>query len=250
MNCIGIIPSRFGSTRFPGKALAEIGGMTMIERVYRQACQAIGNVIVATDCEDIAREVERFGGHAVMTSTGCVNGTARCMEAYDIMQSNADIVINIQGDEPFIMPDDIRRVIDCFADKDVEIASLARKFAQTEDFNALFSPDAVKVIMDMKGDAMYFSRAIIPYVRDYSWQEWTTHSDHFIHTGMYGYRISTLRHLVNLPDCAIEQAEQLEQLKWMYAGYKIRMAITSSQSIGVDTPEDLRRAIEFLSSSQ
>lgn len=246
MKFIGIIPARYASTRFPGKPLALIGGMTMIERVYRQASKALDNVAVATDDRRIYDAVENFGGVAVMTSEHHKSGTDRIREAYANLGSDADVVINIQGDEPFIDPQQIEALKGCFEDPEVELATLVRPFDPAAGFDALFNKNTPKVTFDAKGNALYFSRSIIPYVRDYPWEEWVDKANFYTHIGMYGYRAATLDAITRLPRSPLEIAESLEQLRWLENGYKIRVAVNDCPTIGIDTPEDLARAEEML----
>lgn len=244
---IAIIPARYASTRFPGKPLAMLGGKTMIERVYTRAAAILPKVAVATDDERIADAVEAFGGTAVMTSSEHRSGTDRCLEAFEKLGCPADIVINIQGDEPFIAQSQIESLIGCFNDPDVNIASLARPFDPTRGFDALFDPNLVKVVMSDRMDALYFSRSIIPYVRNYDWKKWLEKASYHTHVGLYGYRADTLRRLCDLPQSSLELAESLEQLRWLQAGYKIRMALTTEPNFGIDTPADLEEAERYLS---
>lgn len=245
MKVVGIIPSRFDSSRLPGKPLADIGGMSMIERVYRRASQALDCVVVAADDQRIVDEVERFGGRAIMTSPDHTSGTDRVYEAFRSLGSDADVVVNIQGDEPFIDPGQIRSVVDVFKDSDVAIATLARRFNPDAGWDALFDSNAVKVVLNNYCDAMYFSRSIMPYVRGHKWDEWIHSAEFYIHVGLYAYRSDTLRDIVALPVSPLEQAESLEQLRWLQAGIPVRVAVTDIETIGVDTPEDLARAIEY-----
>lgn len=246
MKFIGIIPSRYASSRFPGKPLAMIGNQTMIERVYRQASKALDDVVVATDDKRIFEAVLSFGGRAVMTSDKHRSGTDRCREAYINTGSDADVIINIQGDEPFVSPRQITSLKACFEDQSVNIATLARRFDPSKGFEALFDPNTPKVIMDPNMDAIYFSRSIIPYVRNYPWQEWLDHAEFFTHVGLYAYRAKTLEAITKLPQSTFELAESLEQLRWIQNGYKIRVALTDRPTIGIDTPEDLKAAIKHL----
>ncbi len=239
---IGIIPARYASSRFPGKPLADIGGMTMIERVYRQASKAIDEVVVATDDERIYDCVKGFGGRVVMTSPNHPSGTDRCHEAYKQSGSTAEIIINIQGDEPFVEPEQIESLCDCFKDKEVKLATLVRRFDKSKGFEALFDPNLVKVVTDENGMALYFSRSVIPYVRSYPWQEWLDRAAYLTHVGMYGYRAETLGEIIKLPRSPLETAESLEQLRWLQAGYRIQTAVTEYDNIGIDTPEDLEEA--------
>ncbi len=250
MKFIGIIPARYASSRFPGKPLADIGGMTMIERVYRQACKALDEVAVATDDRRIADTVEAFGGRAIMTSPDHRSGTDRCYEAYRMSGTDADIVINIQGDEPFIAPEQIEALKGCFESEDTQIATLVRPFDPARGFEALFDPNTPKVVLDSAMHALYFSRSIIPYVRNHPWQEWVDDTTYYTHVGLYGYRAATLAQLVALPQSQLELAESLEQLRWLQAGYSIKTAATTCPTIGIDTPADLEAAIEYLKSHQ
>lgn len=246
MKFIGIIPSRYASSRFPGKPLAMIGNMSMIERVYRQASKELDEVVVATDDQRIYDAVKEFGGQVVMTSEAHRSGTDRVREAYSNTGSDADVIINIQGDEPFIAPEQISLLKKCFEDPTVEIATLARRFDASRGFEALFDPNTPKVIMDNAMNAIYFSRSIIPYVRNYEWKEWLNHATFHTHVGLYAYRASTLDEITRLPQSSLELAESLEQLRWVQNGYKIRVAITDRPTIGIDTPADLDAAIEYL----
>ena len=239
---IGIIPARYASTRFPGKPLADLGGKTMIERVYTRVASVMDNVAVATDDERILKAVEAFGGRAVMTSAEHRSGTDRCREAARLLGNDADVVVNIQGDEPFIAPSQLKSLIDSFSDPTVQIASLARPFDPARGFEALFDPNTPKVVMDNDMNALYFSRSIIPYVRNYKWEEWLDHAKFFTHVGLYGYRRETLDKISSLPQSSLELAESLEQLRWLQAGYKIRMSLTEEPTIGIDTPADLEAA--------
>lgn len=246
MKFIGIIPARYASSRFPGKPLAKIGELTMIERVYRQASKELDDVAVATDDARIFDAVKAFGGKVVMTSESHRSGTDRCREAYANLGSDADVIINIQGDEPFIAPEQIASLKQCFDDPSVEIATLARRFDTARGFEALFDPSTPKVVISNDANAIYFSRSIIPYVRNYPWQEWLEHAEFHTHVGLYAYRAATLDALTRLPQSSLEIAESLEQLRWIQNGYKIRVAITDRPTIGIDTPDDLQAAIEYL----
>lgn len=247
---IGIIPARYASSRFPGKPLADLGGKTMIERVYTRVSSVMDNVAVATDDERIFKAVEAFGGRAVMTSPDHRSGTDRCREAVRILGNDADVVINIQGDEPFIAPSQLRSLMDSFSDPDVEIASLARPFDPARGFEALADPNTPKVVMDNRMNAIYFSRSVIPYVRNYPHDEWAQHAAYYTHVGLYGYRRKTLELLGSLPQSSLELAESLEQLRWLQAGYKIRMSLTDEPTIGIDTPADLEAARLLLADTE
>lgn len=245
---IGIIPARYASSRFPGKPLADICGMTMIERVYRRASEELDEVAVATDDERIRAEVERFGGKVIMTSPDHKSGTDRVNEAYRLSGSDADVIINIQGDEPFVAPSQIRELKKCFSYPETRIATLARKFDKSLGFEALFDPNKVKVIFNNQNRAIYFSRAIIPYVRGAEWQQWLDRREFYIHVGMYAYRAEVLDALTSLPQSSLELAESLEQLRWIENGYDIMIGTTEEPTIGIDTPEDLEEAIKFCKS--
>ncbi|MEE0979151.1 MAG: 3-deoxy-manno-octulosonate cytidylyltransferase [Muribaculaceae bacterium] len=245
---IGIIPARYASSRFPGKPLADICGKTMIERVYRRAETALDEVIVATDDDRIRAEVERFGGKVVMTSPNHKSGTDRVNEAYRLSGSTADVIINIQGDEPFVATSQIEELKRCFKYPETQIATLARKFDKTAGFEALFDPNKVKVIFNNQDKAIYFSRAIIPYVRGTEWRNWLDERDFFIHVGMYAYRAAVLKELTSLPQSSLELAESLEQLRWIENGYSIMVGVTEEPTIGIDTADDLREAIELCKS--
>ncbi|MCM1317655.1 MAG: 3-deoxy-manno-octulosonate cytidylyltransferase [Bacteroides sp.] len=247
MKFIGIIPARYASTRFPGKPLAMLGGMTVIERVYRRARLELDDVAVATDDERIADAVKAFGGVAVMTSAEHRSGTDRVCEAYHRLGSDADVVINIQGDEPFIAQEQIAALKKCFDRECTEIATLVRPFDPARGFDALFNANSPKVVMDNNGDALMFSRSIIPYVRNYPWNEWLDHQQFYTHVGIYAYRVDILDKITKLPQSSLEIAESLEQLRWLQNGYRIATAETTQPTIGIDTPEDLANAEKYLS---
>lgn len=247
MKFIGIIPARYASTRFPGKPLVDIGGMTMIERVYRQASKALERVVVATDDSRIFDTVKEFGGEVVMTSTNHRSGTDRCFEAFKNCKSDADIVVNIQGDEPFIEPRQIEAVKACFTrDESTPIATLVRLFDPSLGWDALFNPNTPKVVLDNNGNALYFSRSIIPYVRGKQWEQWIESATFYTHVGLYAYRADVLSEITRLPQSSLELAESLEQLRWIQNGYRIATALTSDPTVGIDTPEDLERAVSML----
>ncbi len=254
MRVVAIIPARYASTRFEGKPLAQLGGVSVIERVYRQVKKAVSDVIVATDDLRIKEVVEAFGGVAVMTSTEHRSGTDRCYEAYckySATAGEADVVVNVQGDEPFITPDQINALISCFVrDDSVQIATLVKPFEKSDTIEMLESPNSPKVVVDGSMRALYFSRSVVPYLRGVERSEWLSLHTFYKHIGMYGFRVSTLREITSLPPTPLEIAESLEQLRWLESGYTIGVAITDQQTIGIDTPDDLRLAEEFLSSQQ
>jgi 3-deoxy-manno-octulosonate cytidylyltransferase (CMP-KDO synthetase) len=246
----GIIPARYASSRFPGKPLAMIGNKSMIQRVYDQSAKSLNLVYVATDDKRIYDAVISFGGRAIMTSPDHQSGTDRIAEAAGLIETetgrNIDIVVNIQGDEPFIRPEQINLVKECFRDNRVEIATLIRKAEPGED---IFNPNQPKVILNKDGDAIYFSRAAIPFVRDAEKSEWTRKHSFYKHIGLYAYRKETLNIITKLAFSPLEKAECLEQNRWLENGFRIRTAVTIWESIGIDTPDDLERAKTFLEQS-
>lgn len=242
----GIIPARYASRRFPGKPLVMIGGKPMIQRVYEQSSKALEDVYVATDDTRIRDSVLGFGGRVVMTSDKHQSGTDRCAEALSLISSETgrkiDVVINIQGDEPFIRPEEINLLISCFSDDRIDIATLVRKAGPDED---IFDPNQPKVIISKSGDAIYFSRAAIPFVRGSGMKEWTHLYAYYLHLGLYGYKAKALETITKLPPSPLETAESLEQNRWIENGFRIRTAITDWMSISIDTPEDLQKAIQL-----
>lgn len=250
MKFIAIIPARYASTRFPGKPLAVLGGKTVIQRVYEQVSRAIGNALVATDDERILSHVESFGGKVVMTGSHHRSGTDRCWEAYMKNGGNEDIIINVQGDEPFIQPEQIEAIMQCFDDETTEIATLVKPFEQEGCYTDLENPNKVKVVTDTDMNALYFSRSVIPYLRGVDKNLWPSRHQFYTHLGMYAYRAEVLRRVTQLPQSSLELSESLEQLRWLENGIRIRLGITPHSSIGIDTPEDLERAEQFLSQQQ
>lgn len=247
MKFIGIIPARYASTRFPGKPLADMKGKPMIQRVYEQVAGVLDAVCVATDDERIETAVKAFGGQAVMTSDQHRSGTDRCFEAYQKVGAGYEVVINIQGDEPFIHPEQIETLKRCFDDPATEIATLVKPFDPNGDFEStLFNPNSPKVVFNKRMEALYFSRSIIPYIRGEQYTEWLKTHTFYKHIGLYAYRAETLREITALPQSELEKAESLEQLRWLENGYRIKVGITHQETIGIDTPEDMARAIEFM----
>ena len=243
MKVVGIIPARYASTRFPGKPLAMIKGKTMIRRVCEQAWKSkLDAVVVATDDVRIADEVMGFGGRYVLTDPNHRSGTDRCREALDLLENQYDAVINIQGDEPFIEPNQINLLVDLISRDDTELASLAKKI---DDEDELFSPNAVKVVMDKNGNALYFSRNPMPFMRNIDRKEWLTKGVFYKHIGIYAYKAPTLRRIAEMQPTALECAESLEQLRWLENGLSIRLAVTQSQNVSIDTPSDLAKAEQF-----
>ncbi|MDD4116295.1 MAG: 3-deoxy-manno-octulosonate cytidylyltransferase [Massilibacteroides sp.] len=247
MKFIGIIPARYASTRFPGKPLADMNGKTMIERVYEQVKNTVDAVYVATDDERIKTAVTAFGGKVVMTSPNHKSGTDRCYEAYLKAGSDCDIIINIQGDEPFIHPSQIETLKTCFDDVNTEIATLVKPFEAEGDFEStLFNPNSPKVVLNKKNEAMYFSRSVIPYLRGKEYTQWLHYHTYYKHIGLYAYRANVLKEITQLPQSPLELAESLEQLRWLENGYRIKVGITHQETIGIDTPEDMKKALDFL----
>ncbi len=246
MKFIAIIPARYASTRFPGKPLADMGGKPMIQRVYEQVKRAVHDVWVATDDSRIFETVKAFGGKAVMTSTDHRSGTDRIQEAYSKIGEDFDVVINVQGDEPFIQPEQIESLKECFNSKDVELATLVKPFKKEDGFDVLFNPNSPKVVINKENEAIYFSRSIVPYIRDAHHTEWLDKHTFYKHIGMYAYRVDVLKEITQLPQSLLEKAESLEQLRWIENGYRIRVGYTDVETIGIDTPEDMERAIKLL----
>ena len=245
MNFIGIIPARYASTRFPGKPLADILGKTMIQRVYEQACKAIGEVWAATDDARIFDAVKAFGGNVVMTSTEHQSGTDRCAEAIlkiaEITGKDYDVVINVQGDEPFIQPKHIPLIKDCFLNSPgTEIATLIQPILAAEH---IFMSDMVKVVLDNDANAVYFSRSPIPHIFRVDPSQWLNYATFYGHLGLYAYHKSTLLKLSKLTPGILEKVESLEQLRWLENGFKIKTCLTDSDNFGIDTPEDLEKVI-------
>ena len=243
MEVLILIPARYASTRFPGKPLAEIGGKPMINHVVEKASRVSQDVFVATDDERIYNCVSGFGGKAIMTSVDHRSGTDRCYEAYckaaALLEKEFDVVVNIQGDEPFIRPEQVEDLISCFENPEIQIATLAKKFENNAD---VFDPNKVKVVVSALGTALYFSRSPIPYCRGKEQAEWIEMTDFYKHVGMYAYRPQVLKEITELAPGVLEKAESLEQLRWLENGYKIAVKPTDHESIGIDTPDDLERA--------
>ncbi len=245
MKFIGIIPARFASTRFPGKPLAMLGGRTVIQRVYEQTTAILDEAYVATDDERIYQAVEQFGGQAIMTRSDHKSGTDRIEEAAEKIGTQADVIINIQGDEPFIQQSQIETLMHLFDDPNTQIGTLGKRF---ETIEAALNPNSPKIVTDKRGFALYFSRSIIPFIRGKEQCEWLQHFPFLKHLGLYAYRREVLREVTLLPQSPLEIAESLEQLRWLENGYRIRVGLTDVETVGIDTPEDLQRAEAFLAS--
>jgi 3-deoxy-manno-octulosonate cytidylyltransferase (CMP-KDO synthetase) len=246
MRVAAIIPARYASTRFPGKPLADMYGKPMIRRVYEQVQKVLPDLYVATDDMRIYEAVQNFQGNVVMTSQHHRSGTDRCMEAISKIDKKYDVVINIQGDEPFILPSQINSIIECFSAPDVEIATLVKPFKSTDGFEKLMNPLSPKVVLNNKYEAIYFSRSVIPFIRDVQQDNWLSKHQFYKHIGIYGYRTDILEKITQLSPSELEKAESLEQLRWIDNGFRIKVAITKHETISIDTPEDMKKALDFL----
>ncbi len=243
MKFIGIIPARYASTRFPGKPLALLGGKPVIQHVYEKVAAVLEAAYVATDDERIYDVVKSFGGQVVMTRTDHKSGTDRIEEAIEKIGGEWDVVVNVQGDEPFVAKSQLDTICHCFDDPTTQIATLGKPF---ESMEAVQNPNSPKIIVDNMGFAMYFSRSVIPYVRGKEKSSWLTHYPFLKHLGIYAYRKDVLRQVTQLPQSSLEIAESLEQLRWLQNGFKIKVGTTDVETVGIDTPQDLERAEEFL----
>jgi len=244
MNILGLIPARYASTRFPAKPLVDIAGKSMIQRVYEQATKSrsLGRVVVATDHPEIFEHVQRFGGEVCLTREDHVSGTDRCYEALTLQPGSFDYVINIQGDEPFIQPEQI----DLLASALNGITEIATLIKGIDNDEQLFNPNVVKAVINVMQEALYFSRSPIPHIRNTPEADWRSKQIFYKHIGMYAYRTDILKKLTTLPVSSLERAESLEQLRWLENGFRIVTALTSTETTGIDTPEDLQRVLERL----
>ena len=246
MKFIGIIPARYASTRFPAKPLALLGGKPVIQRVYEQVAGILDDAWVATDDERIEQAVKAFGGKVVMTSMAHKSGTDRCYEAYTKVGQGFDVVVNIQGDEPFIQRSQLEAVKACFDDASTQIATLVKPFSADDAFEVLENANSPKVVVNKNFQALYFSRSIIPYQRNAGKQDWLKGHTYYKHIGLYAYRAAVLQEITALPQSSLELAESLEQLRWLENGYTIKVGLSDVETIGIDTPQDLERAELFL----
>ena len=246
MKFLAIIPARYASTRFPAKPLALLGGKPVIQHVYERV-SSILDAVVATDDERIYDVVKSFGGRVVMTSTEHRTGTDRCLEAYNNFGLKADVVINVQGDEPFVAEEQILGLMQCFDNPKTDIATLIKPFPSNTSFEVLSNPNTPKVIVNPEGQAIYFSRSVIPYLRGKDENEWASLCTYYKHIGVYAYRVEVLKRITQMLQTPLELAESLEQLRWLENGFVIQTAITDIETIGIDTPEDLVKAEVFLS---
>ena len=243
MKFMAIIPARYASTRYPGKPLAILGGKTVIQRVYEQVKSMLDDVYVATDDDRIYNTVTDFGGKAVMTRADHKSGTDRIEEAAEKIGLYADVIINVQGDEPFIQPSQIETLMQLFDAPETQIGTLGKPF---ESIDAVENPNSPKIVTDNRGFALYFSRSVIPYIRGKERDSWFGEYPFLKHLGVYAYRREVLAEVTKLPMSSLEKAESLEQLRWLQNGYRIRVGLTDIETVGIDTPEDLTRAEEFL----
>lgn len=238
---VGIIPARFASTRFHGKPLVDIGGKTMIQRVFEQVSKVLNDVYVATDDQRIFDAVLGFGGKAIMTSDQHKSGTDRCYEAFSKLDEKFDVIINVQGDEPFIQPEQIKELQKCFEDHDTQIATLAKVFTEKDGLDALYNPNSPKLVINKRNEALYFSRSVIPYLRGVDTEKWISNQMFLKHVGVYAYKAQVLKELTQLKQSPLEIAESLEQLRWLENGYRIKVGFTDVETVGIDTPEDLEK---------
>jgi len=244
MKILGVIPARFASTRFPGKPLVDIAGKTMIQRVYEKSLQAksLADLVVATDDDRIYDTVKSFNGNVIMTSSAHQSGTDRCAEVAEKV-SGFDVVINIQGDEPLVDPNQINLVSECFNEADTQLATLVKVIKSTDE---LFNHNTPKVILNNRNEAQYFSRETIPYLRNYPKEEWLQKHTFYKHIGIYGYTVDVLKAISKLSLSSLEKAEALEQLRWLENGYKIKVSFTDSETLAIDTPEDLEKVLSVI----
>lgn len=249
MKFVAIIPARYASTRFPAKPLALLAGKPIIQHVYERVKPHFDHAIVATDDQRIFDCVSGFGGKAVMTSIDHQSGTDRICEAYLSCGITADVVVNVQGDEPFVQQSHFDLLKGCFNDADTQIATLVKRFPKTATFQDISNPNTPKVVFDLSGKALYFSRSVIPYQRGVAVEQWPQTLDYYKHLGLYAFRSEVLQEVTRLPQSHLELAESLEQLRWLEQGYCIKVAETDCETIGIDTPEDLQKAEELLHNS-
>lgn len=246
MKFLGIIPARYASTRFPAKPLAMLGGKTVIQRVYEQVAGVLDDAYVATDDGRIEAAVKAFGGKVVMTSVDHKSGTDRCYEACCKIGGDFDVVVNIQGDEPFIQPSQLMAVKACFDDVSTQIATLVKPFSSEDNLAILENINSPKVVVNRNMNALYFSRSIIPYQRNADKNDWLKNHTYYKHIGLYAYRTEVLKEITSLPQSSLELAESLEQLRWLENGYTIKVGISEVETIGIDTPQDLEEAEKHL----
>ncbi len=250
INTVVIIPARYASSRFPGKPLAMLAGKPIVEHVYERVSQVVKNVYVAVDDQRIFDCVESFGGKAIMTSPLHKSGTDRVAEAFQKIEKDFDVVINVQGDEPFIHREQIEALIECFDKEDTDIATIVKPFSSSDGLQALLNPNSPKVTVSNDMKALYFSRSVIPYIRGIEQEKWLDSHVFYKHIGIYGFRANVLQEVTQLPQGILEKAESLEQLRWLENGYSIRVAVNEFETVGIDTPEDLVRAERYISNEK
>ena len=246
MKYLALIPARYASTRFPAKPLAILGEKPIIQHVYERVSSVFEHAYVVTDDERIEACVHAFGGRCVMTGTHHKSGTDRCYEALEKLGAGYDVVVNVQGDEPFIATSQLETIKACFADAHTQIATLVKPFLPKDGLEALENPNSPKVVLDNNNYAIYFSRSVIPYLRGVDKSEWLEKHTYYKHIGLYAYRCEVLKEITSMPLGELEQVESLEQLRWLQAGFRIKVGTTDVETIGIDTPEDLERAKNFL----
>ena len=246
MEFAAIIPARYASTRFPAKPLAVLGGKPVIIRVCEQAGKVFDHVFVATDDERIFNVVKEGGYTPIMTRSDHKSGTDRCFEAFCKCGIKADVIVNIQGDEPFIQPSQLETIKRLFDSKETDIATLVKPFAPDSPFEKVANPNSPKVVVDDNWNALYFSRSVIPYLRGIPQEEWSSRHTYYKHIGLYAFKANVLKAVTELPQAPLEKAESLEQLRWLSAGYRIKVGVTDVETIGIDTPDDLAAAELFL----
>jgi len=246
MEFAAIIPARYASTRFPAKPLAVLGGKPVIIRVCEQAAKVFDHVFVATDDERIFNVVKEGGFTPVMTRSDHKSGTDRCFEAFCKCGVKADVVVNIQGDEPFIQPSQLQTIKELFNSPDTDIATLVKPFTPDTPFDRVANPNSPKVVVDDNWNALYFSRSVIPYLRGVPQEEWPSRHTYYKHIGLYAFKADVLKAVTGLPQAPLEKAESLEQLRWLSAGFRIKVGVTDVETIGIDTPDDLAAAEVFL----
>ena len=247
---IAIIPARYASTRFPGKPLALLGGKPIIQHVYGRVSESFDYTVVATDDVRISDCVKRFGGNVVMTGTHHKSGTDRCMEAYSKVGGDFDVVVNVQGDEPFIHKEQLEALKQCFEDVDTQIATLVKPFEKSDPWEKLENPNSPKVVVSPAMYALYFSRSVVPYTRNYPKHKWLEYQTYYKHIGLYGYTAAAVAAITRLEQTPLELSESLEQLRWLENGYKIKVGVTRLETIGIDTLEDLVHAEAYLTNKE
>lgn len=244
---LALIPSRYGSSRFEGKPLADILGVPMVVRVYNKAAQLFDHVYIATDDARIEKVAKAHNCNVVMTSVSHPSGTDRCREALDKIEQTTtvkfDVVVNIQGDEPFIHTEQLSQIAQSFDDENVDIATLVKPFEKDED---IFNANSPKVVLSTKMFALYFSRSVIPFMRGVEKESWQEKHVFYKHIGLYAYRTSVLREITELPQGTLEKCESLEQLRWLENGYRIKCAVTKHKTYAIDTPEDLKTVLTIM----